>query len=585
MAGKKKEDEQKIDATVINLEKLLTNTKYKFPKTKVAVSASRFELPEFQRNFVWGKEQISRLIGDIKEETDLYLGNIVTSDAKGGFDFLIDGQQRLVTLSILCLVLKNKASKDSLKEEFNQLLFINKDEPRLSFSKTSLNRFYEKIFDKSGLSVSPLDASEKFLKRAISIVRKETTFLESDEDIEVFLVKIKKLKIVIIKCLDISELSRLFVGLNSTGVELSQTELVKGYLHAKITSKKDKIWSTWIQIEKSFDKANVAWFNQFLRHHWYLVDGYILSSKLSDTINRKKIKAERKVLSEYIQNLKNASSVYISLRSNSLDGLTFPGKTRQNSARDIPFILEAIFSLGFQQVFPVILAFYEYGKRETSYHRNGRSLEDLNKLWRFLLLAKFSKISPSSYEKMFAAFCLNISKTGLQYKSFEKITDDFFKKLGGNPGLSKDKFVKTLNENYRDNEDRITKMMLYNLCDPEGKLSFARLEVEHILPQGKEGKGSFVDWTSIPKFDYDKLRERIYRLGNLSILEKKLNSDAGNLGFAEKVKFYKDSEYDLNKKIVNYDFSSTAKIIQSVEERGKLIAKEIFNSYIKQLTS
>ncbi|MBU2063991.1 MAG: hypothetical protein KKF93_06335, partial [Candidatus Omnitrophica bacterium] len=148
---------------------------------------------------------------------------------------------------------------------------------------------------------------QKFIERAINIIKKELSFLNTDKEISSFLEKIKNINLVIIKCLDFSELSKLFVGLNSTGIELSQVELVKGYLHGGIDqlkkSKRKIIIGKWDYLEKLFENNNIFWFNQFLRHQWYLEGGYITSSKLSNKINKEKINYIFKVFDAYFKKL------------------------------------------------------------------------------------------------------------------------------------------------------------------------------------------------------------------------------------------------------------------------------------------
>ena len=78
-----------------------------------------FKIPEFQRNFVWGQEQVDTLFNDFSEDTNGYtteiddlsgylLGNIVLiegQDSNKEYD-VIDGQQRLTTLSLLFCALR-----------------------------------------------------------------------------------------------------------------------------------------------------------------------------------------------------------------------------------------------------------------------------------------------------------------------------------------------------------------------------------------------------------------------------------------------------------------------------------------------
>lgn len=87
-----------------------------------------FFIPDFQRSFVWGKEEIAQLFDDFAEDTNSFtietgelegylLGNIVLIEQEDGPAMVIDGQQRLTTITLIFRALMNivntKASKAS----------------------------------------------------------------------------------------------------------------------------------------------------------------------------------------------------------------------------------------------------------------------------------------------------------------------------------------------------------------------------------------------------------------------------------------------------------------------------------------
>src|SRR5690606_1186145 len=72
-------------------------------------------IPRYQRNYAWGKAEISQLIKDIEEffpnenneDKSYYLGSLVCFKREDGNFELIDGQQRHTTITLINLVLKN----------------------------------------------------------------------------------------------------------------------------------------------------------------------------------------------------------------------------------------------------------------------------------------------------------------------------------------------------------------------------------------------------------------------------------------------------------------------------------------------
>ena len=72
---------------------------------------NKYIIPLYQRNYAWGKEQIEALIQDICEayerdkEGNYYIGSLVVLRRHNGDYEVIDGQQRLTTLSLLTKIL------------------------------------------------------------------------------------------------------------------------------------------------------------------------------------------------------------------------------------------------------------------------------------------------------------------------------------------------------------------------------------------------------------------------------------------------------------------------------------------------
>ena len=67
----------------------------------------KFEIPFYQRAYSWKKQDIEKLISDINCKEGHYLGNIVVKKNDDKF-IVIDGQQRLTTIYIIFMALKEK---------------------------------------------------------------------------------------------------------------------------------------------------------------------------------------------------------------------------------------------------------------------------------------------------------------------------------------------------------------------------------------------------------------------------------------------------------------------------------------------
>lgn len=97
----------------------------KFPesiKVLEVFNHSEYEVPIYQRNYAWGKEEIEQLIKDIYESKfnsdnqSYYLGNLIVNRIETDTYEVIDGQQRLTTLFLLLSYL-NLVTKNALRFE------------------------------------------------------------------------------------------------------------------------------------------------------------------------------------------------------------------------------------------------------------------------------------------------------------------------------------------------------------------------------------------------------------------------------------------------------------------------------------
>ena len=94
-----------------------------------------YRIPEYQRPYVWAKDQINDLLDDISfaqqsdDNSDYFLGSIVFQTDTGdiGVD-LLDGQQRLTTLFLLTAVIRDLTTNEDLKSVCKRIIFQKENE-------------------------------------------------------------------------------------------------------------------------------------------------------------------------------------------------------------------------------------------------------------------------------------------------------------------------------------------------------------------------------------------------------------------------------------------------------------------------
>lgn len=566
-----------IEIASVNYRQLLEGAK----KHGKRLISEHILVPEFQRGYIWRKRNIQDLFGLIETTKGGYLGNIVIVFRESN-SWLIDGQQRLVTLSLICKTLFEKTKNKKTKEKIKKILFVGKD-PRIEFSKKGLNKIYKEILKKDYLSLSESeDGDEKFIKDSKKNIEKFLSDIKSEKEIKDLLNLIISLKFVVIKCEDNASVYKLFQGLNATGVALTPLELIKNALIDKGTELgiETTIVKKWKKIEKIFQREDIFLQSKFFRQHFFGIHGYFGAKKLFETIFDKKIKGtDRKEIELYMSDLEESALIYLGIRNASIN---IPKGSRHARAQKITSVLQGIQDLNIEQVYSVLFAFFKYLKKEPQYLKNARVYEDIKKLWNFVFLAKFSKVVPSKYERLFASFCKEIGD--INYSELRAKTNVFFETLAKLVENNEQVFIKNLS-NYSLQNVRYQKSILGSIFFNPKEMNDFNIDafsVEHIIPKGGDNKGNFLQWPKVLKLNQEKLIPHIFNLGNLLILEESLNHSAENKSLKTKTKLYKKSRIKSIKNIKLEDFDLVDPS-SGLRQLSKKSAKKLFRVYLMEL--
>jgi len=552
------------------------------------VSCNKLEIPEFQRNYVWKASNIKDLFDSINEnDCNYYLGNIVVVKDGRGRSKIVDGQQRLVSLSIIAKQLLKRTTDINKKQNLKKIIWADEGDMvfRILFKKNNLHNLYSDIMCDKAFNGSDLDDSQNILFKSSEAVIKEC---DSLEDIDNFIDKFLSLEFVVIVSPSDEDAYQLFEGLNSTGLSLSAVELTKNSILGKVktldNSKVSYAIELWNEIEKSFEDTNIAWFNKFLRHHWFSLYGYINNGDLfrnikSNLINKSGVSAGD--LIDYLYELKKDSSIYISFRTSNLNKVDFNLSMHEEAWINIEKINSYIKQLGLDQIYSVLLSFYKYGKGQSDYFKRGETFKrHMKRIWCFLLIVKYTKVSPSAFERDFANICKNMQ--GKSYNEFKSIIDTFFKNISEKiKGLEED-FSVTLNESidYSVDDRGMIRFILEEYLIASGNGSDSDIETEHIVPES-----TLVEWNNVK--DKDTLSLAVGKLGNLTLLNKTLNNDAKHKSFNEKFTIaYSKSKFTENNNLMRdwgKQFNSENPLTDAINLRGKFIGSVVYNKYVEEL--
>ncbi len=245
----------------------------------------QFVIPIYQRVYSWGKEHCEQLWDDIiktggnDQIEGHFIGSIVfVHDGIYTTNYnellIIDGQQRLTTITLLLIALRDHLNdEDEFLEKFSRQkiqnrYLINSDEKgdkkfRLILSESDRDTLLS-LIDKDRRK--PSEPSFKIMENFKLF---EEWIGENTDKLETIFKGLEKLMVVEISLERGKDNPQLiFESMNSTGKDLTQTDLIRNYILMGLEPEKQKIFykKYWRAMEEYF-KQNETLFNQFVRHY------------------------------------------------------------------------------------------------------------------------------------------------------------------------------------------------------------------------------------------------------------------------------------------------------------------------------
>ena len=242
--------------------KMVNNAK----NIKEILANDNYIIPRYQRNYAWGKAEISQLIKDIeeffpkenKEKKSYYLGSLVCFKREDGSFELIDGQQRHTTITLINLVLKNWQNVIENIVSFSNLKFDSRKKIQNyieSLYKTEKTTFLKQA---SELNISGIGS----FKDAIEIIQEELREKDVQNFANNFYANVYLFRVEVPEDTD---LNHYFEIMNNRGEQLEKHEIVKAQLMGKISDTKEQekfseIWNACADMNDyvffNFDTTN-----------------------------------------------------------------------------------------------------------------------------------------------------------------------------------------------------------------------------------------------------------------------------------------------------------------------------------------
>lgn len=499
----------------------------------------QFEIPDYQRPYAWTKEQATELFDDLFSamedarvsgaSSQYFLGSIVLIKAdRDPKSFVVDGQQRLSTLTILLAVLRvlmpNSApflTKYLYKEgnpEWGEL-----NEYRLKARELDADFFRTYIQEQGGLerlvsSTEKLtDSHLRYQENAKLLLEKAKALSPADlNDLWKFLAN--NCSLVVISTPDLEAAYRIFSVLNNRGLDLAPIDIIKaqvlGLIRATAGDSKSREYAKeWGKIE-----------NELGRDAFGDLFGHIRTIYAKQKQRATLVKEFQEHVTEY--------KAPIDL----IDKVIKPYAEVWNFVRDADFEatehaetinehLSWLNRVDFKDWVPPALVYFKRFRQKPKLL--AEFFESLERLTYFLLV---TKVGINDRIETYAALTKDIEPETFKGELTEltalTLTDS-----------QKRKFVAALNGNVYDDLPKARMALvlrLESLVRAPGVQLQNAVSLEHVLPQTPPDGSDWLQWFP----DEDERQAWTHRLANLVPLDRSKNSSASNYDFAKKKSAY-----------------------------------------------
>jgi len=251
-----------------------------------------YQMPIYQRPYAWDKERVEQLWYDIldayknnsedeKNDKNYFLGSIVVVKNSHAFE-VVDGQQRLTTLTILFCVLRDlELNIDKKNVIHNSIKDLVEGKERLKLT-THLNNqafFEETILKKIDFSTSRKELYQnRFLQTAFyfkDLIEKANDPNSEDyiQDFNAFIDYLfNRTTMIKVVCFDEGFAIKLFTVLNDRGLDLSPADIIKAYLLQYLDeNKRANFIEVWKQLESVIEYSDESLQGIFNLYLYFLI--------------------------------------------------------------------------------------------------------------------------------------------------------------------------------------------------------------------------------------------------------------------------------------------------------------------------
>lgn len=532
-----------------------------------------FYVPKFQRDYSWDVEQWDDLWTDLMNaltnDDEHYMGYLVLQTQNDKDFYIIDGQQRFTTITLMILstlrCIQNFINQ-GVDIEDNELriknfrnLYIGKVDPvSLSYDNILiLNRNNEAFFSDylvslEQLPVRGLTATEKLMKKCSEFFEKKISLeFSTGKECAAFIQQaVEKLYFTIIEVTDELNAFKVFETLNARGVQLSSSDLLKNYLFSLVDNAKKHeshiniLERRWAKLTDNIKSEKLP---EFLRYYWNSKHKSIRSNEVFKTI-RAEVTSDSQVFAIVNEMLKY-SDVYMALLNPDDDSW---------EDSEVKGLIDQLNLFRLKQPISALMAAKVFTTNE-DFKRLLKRI--INICFRYNVICDKN---PNDQDLPFNQLAISISENhAVDFRILDKIT------------VSDVEFEKSFESKIIPYNSRNAKIIRYILGKIE-KVYGASYDVdfhdedasiEHVLPQQFEDNWSINEENAL---------KYVFRLGNCVLLERAYNREIENKVYLEKVTVFNKSRFLMTRELENNYPEWNEKTIERRQKKMASLAKGIW---------
>ncbi|MEN6501310.1 MAG: DUF262 domain-containing protein, partial [Tenuifilaceae bacterium] len=533
--------------------------------------SNQFSIPIYQRLFSWTEKECERLWNDIittgskKDIPSHFIGSImyIESDL---FQIIhpepllvIDGQQRLTTVSLLLEALARKIGDNEIIDGFSERKIRNY---YLVNSLEEGDRKYKLLLSQNDRStyISIIDQKEYPKESSVRIKDIFEYFTNkidelSENNIQNLCLGLLKLFIVDISLKrDQDNPQLIFESMNSTGKDLSQADLIRNFMLMRLEGhiQKRLYEDYWRPMEVEFgQEAYTSYFDSFMRHYLTMKTGNIPNINAVYEEFKKYFYNSQRDNEEELKELKKYAAYFCAM---ALD---------KEEDKELKEAFSDLRELKVDVSYPLLLELYN------DYKMNILSKDDFIQIIRLIESYVFRRavcgIPTNSLNKTFASFGKSIKKE----KYLESVKAHFNNMTSYRRIPNDEEFVTELTSrdlyNFRSRSYWLRRLENH---DRKERVNVSEYTIEHILPQNNNLN---LDWRQALGSDWEKIQQKyVHTIGNLTLTG--YNTEYSDRFFTEKRDMkggFRESPLKLNRGLANLETWNEKTILQRAENLAK----------------